>query len=110
MRMPETYLAADPRGHSPRFSPQPVIIGFVLIVCLALVGLDTLRSWNERSATLANGRAESENLARSVAQQADDTLRAANITILGMIERIDHDGTGPDQLDRLQTVMTARMG
>jgi PAS domain S-box-containing protein len=79
------------------------------MVCVVVLGLDTLRSWNERNAMLAAGRAGSQNLARSVAQQADDTLRSADITILGLMERIDHDGTAPEQLNRLRAVMVARM-
>jgi PAS domain S-box-containing protein len=91
-----------------RFSPQIATIGFVLVVCVALLALDTLWSWNGRAAALAAGQVEAENLARSVAQQADGTLRAADATILGLIERIAADGEAPDQLRRLLDVMMVR--
>ncbi len=101
-------LTASTHRTLPRrsFSAQIVVVGFVLLACAAVLGIDTLRSLDERAGALNEGRAQAENLARSVAQQADDSLRAIDLVVLGLIERIGHDGV---MADRLRGVMASRI-
>lgn len=78
---------------------------FVAIVCLSLVAIDAWRSMNARTELLASAERETVNLARSMAQHADDTIKAADIALADVVERIETDGTGPQALQRMHTLM-----
>jgi len=41
-------------------------------------------------------RRAAANLARSLGHQSEDTIRTTDISILGSVERLEIDGTGPD--------------
>lgn len=83
-------------------------IAFVAIVCLSLVALDGWRSWNARSVELGEMDIASSNLARAMAQQADDTFKEADTALLGIVERVQHDGTSPAALKRLHSILVMR--
>ncbi|MDN7180208.1 sensor domain-containing diguanylate cyclase [Caballeronia sp. SEWSISQ10-4 2] len=80
-------------------------IAFVAIVCLSLVVLDGWRSWNARSVELGEMNVATSNLARAMAQQADDTFKEADTALLGIVERVEFDGTGPAALKRLHDIL-----
>jgi len=83
-------------------------IAFVAIVCLCLVVLDGWRSWNARSVELGEMDVATSNLARAMAQQADDTFKEADTALLGIVERVEVDGTGPAALKRLHDNLMMR--
>ena len=80
-------------------------IAFVAIVCLSLVVLDGWRSWSARSVQLAEMDVATSNLSQAMARQADDTFKEADTALLGIVERVQHDGTGPAALQRLHDVL-----
>nr|WP_218088539.1 sensor domain-containing diguanylate cyclase [Variovorax sp. SG517] len=82
---------------------------FVAVVCLALVALDFLNSWHSRAVQLKQMSVATSNLARAMAQQADDTIKQADTALIGIVERIQHDGTGPAALDRLHRLLAMRV-
>lgn len=82
---------------------------FVAVVCLALVALDFLNSWHSRTVQLKQMSVATSNLARAMAQQADDTIKQADTALIGIVERIQHDGTGPAALDRLHRLLAMRV-
>nr|WKF60886.1 Phytochrome-like protein cph2 [Paraburkholderia busanensis] len=43
-----------------------------------------------------------------MAQQADDTFKEADTALLGIVERVQHDGVGPAALKRLHEIMVIR--
>src|ERR1700686_4098400 len=83
-------------------------IAFVAVVCLSLVVLDGWRSWNARSVELGEMDVATSNLARAMAQQADDTFKEADTALLGIVERVEVDGTGPAALKRLHDNLVMR--
>ncbi|CAE6825990.1 hypothetical protein R69608_06224 [Paraburkholderia nemoris] len=83
-------------------------ITFVVIVCLSLVVLDGWRSWTARAVELGEMDVATSNLSRAMAQQADDTFKEADTALLGLVERVQHDGTGPAALKRLHDVLVMR--
>ena len=80
-------------------------IAFVAIVCLSLVVLDGWRSWSARSVQLAEMDVATSNLSQAMARQADDTFKEADTALLGIVERVQHDGIGPAALKRLHDVL-----
>lgn len=82
---------------------------FVAAVCCALVAIDCWNSWYARSAQLQQMRVATSNLARAMAQQADDTIEAADSALLGIVERVEHDGTGPAAVERLRKVLATQV-
>ncbi|MYM35542.1 diguanylate cyclase [Duganella sp. FT94W] len=82
---------------------------FVSVVCLTLVGLDVWRSLYARTEQLNEMERQGANLARAMAQQADDTIKAADIALIEMVERIETDGRGAAPLARLQRQMRAQV-
>ncbi len=79
------------------------------VVCLALVALDGLNSWHSRRVQLQQMSVATSNLARAMAQQADDTIKQADTALVGMVERMEYDGTGPAAIERLRKVLAIRV-
>jgi len=82
---------------------------FVAVVCLSLLALDGWNSWQAREVQLRQMNVAASNLARAMAQQADDTLKAADSALVGIVERVEHDGTGPAAVERLRKVLAAQV-
>ena len=82
---------------------------FVTVVCLALVALDCWNSWNSRAEQLQQMSVAASNLARAMAQQADDTIKQADTALVGIVERIEHDGTEPAAVARLRKVLAMQV-
>jgi len=74
---------------------------FLVIVCALLIGSDAWRSVTSRQDQMDEMTVATANLARAMAQHADDTIRQADTTLVGVVERVEHDGTSPAALDRL---------
>jgi signal transduction histidine kinase/CheY-like chemotaxis protein len=92
---------------------QPSIIvravAFVVIVCLCVIAIDSWRSWNVRSAKLHDMTLTTVNLTRATAQQADDTLKEADTTLVDIVERIEYDGINPANIARLHRFLKTRI-
>ncbi|WP_418125593.1 diguanylate cyclase domain-containing protein [Variovorax sp. 160MFSha2.1] len=82
---------------------------FVAVVCLALVALDCWNSWQSRMVQLKQMSVATANLARAMAQQADDTIKETDTALIGVVERVEYDGTGPAALERLHKVLAMRV-
>lgn len=82
---------------------------FVVIVCLGLVAIDAWNSWQSRSLHLRQMSVATSNLARAMAQQADDQIKLADTALIGMVERIEFDGTGPAEVARLREFLAIRV-
>jgi diguanylate cyclase (GGDEF)-like protein len=78
---------------------------FVMLVCLIVVALTVWSAWNAYAKELDEIETETENMARSLAQHADDTFKAADMRLVGISERISNDGTSPKALDRLDRLL-----
>ena len=82
---------------------------FVILVCLSLVLMDGWRSWTARTTQLHEMGVATSNMAQSVAQHADDTIKAADTALLGLVERVEIDGTSPAALNRLHDLLVKRV-
>jgi diguanylate cyclase (GGDEF)-like protein len=95
----------------PSFAPvpkSPIFISatlFVLLVCLLLVALSAWSAWTARGVQLREQQIATENMARSLAQHADDTFKTVDTALIGVSERIAYDGTSRKALQRLHKLL-----
>jgi diguanylate cyclase (GGDEF)-like protein/PAS domain S-box-containing protein len=92
-----------------RFSLQLGVVPFVILVCTILIALDAYHIWGLRAGDLADAQKAMVNLSRSLGQQAEDTVRTADISLLGSMQRLQIDGSGPDTVGKLRQIMLARL-
>ncbi|MFZ6735005.1 sensor domain-containing diguanylate cyclase [Undibacterium sp. Ji42W] len=85
-----------------------LVLGFVMLVCLSLIFMDGWRSWTARKNQLQEAEVSTANMARAIAQHADDTIKAADTALLGIVERIQADGTSAPALERLHKLLVRR--
>jgi diguanylate cyclase (GGDEF)-like protein len=78
---------------------------FVVLVCMIVVAITAWNAWNARVLELHEVDIATENMARSIAQHADDTFRSADLTLIGISERMSRDGTSPKALLRLHNFL-----
>src|SRR5450830_1055414 len=82
---------------------------FLVLVCASVSALIGWTIWEERVDQLAESTTTADNMARSLAQHANDTFKAADTSVLGLAERIQVDGTGTTQLARLHRLLVLRV-
>src|SRR5471032_3398874 len=82
---------------------------FIVVVCALLVGTDIWRSLAARQVQLKEMTSATTNLARAMAQHANDTIKESDTAITGIVERAEHDGTNPAALERLRQLFSARL-
>ncbi len=91
-------------------SPERLARVFVLLVCASVLGITGWRVHLARELELSESRVTTANLARAVAEHARAVVDVADIVVAGLVERVEHDGTGPAALERLRVHMAARVG
>ena len=82
--------------------------GFVMLTCFAILGLSGWREWETRNAELRTAEIDVANLAHSLVQHADDTFELVDTILVGLVHRLELDGTGPDTIAKLQTYLPTR--
>ena len=92
-----------------RPSRLPLLVAaFVILVCGAIVLLNGLSVWVLREAALTNAEVDERNLAQSLIQHAEDTFELADSLVIGLVNRLEADGTSPEAIARLQTAIDIR--
>jgi diguanylate cyclase (GGDEF)-like protein/PAS domain S-box-containing protein len=81
---------------------------FVTLVCVAILALSGWREWASRNTALKNAEADMSNLARSLTQHAEDTLELADAVLIGLVDRLETDGTSSVAMARLQVFIDLR--
>jgi diguanylate cyclase (GGDEF)-like protein/PAS domain S-box-containing protein len=82
--------------------------GFIALVCAAILGISALGEWRSRATTLKGAETDMANLARSLTQHAEDSLELMDTGIVGVVSRLETDGTGFETLSKLRKVLEAR--
>lgn len=82
---------------------------FIAVVCLSLCGLLYLQLEQSRRHDLALAQVASSNLARAMAQQAEDTFMQADLVLTSLADWIQADGFGAPQKARLQKTFARRV-
>jgi diguanylate cyclase (GGDEF)-like protein/PAS domain S-box-containing protein len=81
----------------------------IALVCLTLIGLEAWHEWSARDTQLREAETAMANLARSMVQHAEDTVEMADTAMVGLVERLELDGTSPAALERLHHLLAARV-
>src|SRR5216683_2943846 len=111
------HASADERSSLAMSSPGrkrgsihlPISAGaFVALICVAILVLSGWREWSAREAELKNAEVDVANLSESLTQHADDTFELADNVLTGLVHRLGIDGTGPEAIARLRTVIDLR--
>ncbi|QOZ75436.1 diguanylate cyclase [Bradyrhizobium sp. CCBAU 53351] len=81
---------------------------FVVLTCVAILGVSGWREWAARDAVLRGAETEMANVARSLTQHAEDSLDLLDSGVVGVVSRLEMDGTGPTTIAKLGNVLEAR--
>lgn len=76
-------------------------ITFIAVAFLSFAGLAGWRAWEERQTELAQTQVAAANLARSLVQHTEDTVRLADTLLTGIVERAETLAGDDDALARL---------
>lgn len=81
---------------------------FVALTCATILGVSGWREWAARDAVLKGAETEMANVARSVTQHAEDSLDLLDSGVVGVVSRLEMDGTEPATVAKLTTLLEAR--
>ncbi|MCF4998968.1 diguanylate cyclase [Pseudomonas syringae] len=98
-----------PGGTLKRLPLRRAAVLFIVAVCLSLFGLLYLQLEQSRRQDLDIAEIASANLTRAMAQQAEDTLVAADLVLTSLADWIQDDGYGAAQRPRLQKTLARRV-
>ena len=84
--------------------------GFVALVCIAFLTVSALREWGLRHQALKSAEIDGANIATSLVQHADDSFELADSLLIGLVHRLESEGTGPGALVRLRNDINLRRG
>lgn len=96
-------------GALKRLPLRKAAVLFIVAVSLCLCGLLYLQLEQSRRQDLAVAQVASSNLTRAMAQQAEDTIMAADLVLTSLVDWIQDDGYGAAQRPRLQRVFARRV-
>ena len=81
---------------------------FVVLTCVAILGVSGWREWAARDQVLKGAETEMANVARSLTQHAEDSLDLLDSGVVGVVSRLEMDGSGPTTIAKLRNVLEAR--
>ena len=83
------------------------MLGVIACVCVALVGTELWQLQRVYDANIEQTEVVTSYTARTMAAQADTTIRTADTIIASLVERVEAEGTGPESRARLYGLMTS---
>lgn len=81
---------------------------FVVLTCATILGVSGWREWAARDAVLKGAETEMANVARSLTQHAEDSLDLLDSGVIGVVTRLEMDGTEPATIAKLKNLLEAR--
>lgn len=95
-----------------RLTPKALslsLIGFILLVCLSLILATAWQIVQSSGERVDAAKITVSNIVLAAEQQARDTMLQADNTLRDLAERVAHDGSGPDQQERLAKLMARQV-
>lgn len=77
----------------------------LLVVFVSVLAATCWQIWSERQRTLAEIDTNNRNLAQTLNTYAEGVLTQSSMLLLGMLERLEAEGTSPDHLLRMQQLV-----
>jgi len=84
-------------------------VTFLLVVCLTLLTVDGVRSWNARAVQLQEMDAATSNLAQAMAQHANDSFKLADAVVFGAVDRMESTDTSAVGLQKIHQFLMASL-
>jgi diguanylate cyclase (GGDEF)-like protein len=82
-------------------------LGVIACVFLTLIAMEVWQLWRVYDANIQQAEVTTSTTARSIAEQAEMTLKTADTIIASLVERVEAEGTGPEARMRLYGLMTS---
>lgn len=82
---------------------------FVTVICFAIAGLEGWRDWSERDEEFTRIEGEMKNLAKSLAQHAEDTFNLADAILVDIVDRVEQQGSRPGALAGMENFFSERI-
>lgn len=79
------------------------------LVCISMVLMTGWQIWTSRQTTLGDIETDTLNLTNALNTYTEGTFKQSELVLLGLTERIERDGTGPEQLERLRALVGQEM-
>lgn len=83
-------------------------VTLLVAVCLSMAVIVIWQSWNSRQYHLHDKQVAMSNLAQTLASQAQASIKQADTLLFTLVDRLENEGGGPDQLNRLQRLLRAQ--
>lgn len=83
-------------------------IFFLFSICLALMVLVGWEAWTSREYRLHDKEVAMANLAQTLSSQAQASIKQADTVLFSLVDRLETQGMGPDQLPQLKRVITTQ--
>ncbi|MGE8100564.1 sensor domain-containing diguanylate cyclase [Pseudomonas fluorescens] len=80
------------------------------LVCVSVVVLTAWQIWTARENTLRDIETDTLNLTNALNTYTEGTFKQSEVVLLGLTDRIEKDGTGPQQLERLKVLVAQEKG
>ncbi|RMQ40861.1 Diguanylate cye [Pseudomonas cichorii] len=81
----------------------------LIVVCLCVVSLMTWQIVTVRQNTLVNIETGTVNLTSALSNYTEGMFRQSELMLVGLIERVEKEGVGEKQIDRLRQVVAQEM-
>lgn len=78
-------------GQRKPYSVANLAIAFILLVCLLFIIVDLVQLGVARREQLADSSVALTNMARALQRHADDTLKSADVSLIGMVQMVENE-------------------
>jgi diguanylate cyclase (GGDEF)-like protein len=103
--MPSIFALPQHRGFFRPHTVRTLATSFVVLVVLSFMGMQGWSLQQARGGQIENARVQTANMTRALAQQTDDTIRAAEVALVGVVQSLETEGTDATTLARVQTLL-----
>ena len=79
------------------------------LACVMMLGLQGWMVWNVHEAQVSETEASLVNLASSLTQHAEDTIKIADAAVVGIVTLLQSNGTSPDVIRSLARTLPTQM-
>ncbi|MBV6290475.1 PDC sensor domain-containing protein, partial [Pseudomonas aegrilactucae] len=90
---------------APRKRDVRLAVLLLLVICFSLASLTLWKVWSSRERALSEVNGHSLNLTQALDTYAEGVIRQSSMLLLGIGERLEVDGDGPRQLERLRSLV-----